>query len=231
MVMERGNYMLTKKQLALLQFIDLKTNTYGISPSFEEMREALHLKSKSGIHRLITALEERGFIRRLPHRARALEVIKAVPKLPETSKIEEKTAKVQPFRVKQTYQENMRIPLVGQIAAGIPIEAIEDNTREVTVPSSMVSGGDHFALQVKGESMINAGINHDDIVIIKQQSNANNGDIVVALVAEQEATLKKIKISGSIIELEAANPKFKTQKWTADEVKIQGRLVGLLRTY
>ena len=225
--------MLTKKQLALLQYIDEKTRTYGVSPSFDEMREALRLKSKSGIHRLITALEERGFIRRLPHRARALEVIKTVPQFGNfgTSKTIPREQNISSKHVKYKKEENLQIPLIGLIAAGTPIEAIEDKSQEISIPLSMVGSGKHYALQVKGESMINAGINHDDIVIIKEQSKANNGDIVVALVEDQEATLKKIKISGSVVELEAANPSFKTQSFRADEIKIQGRLVGLLRTY
>ena len=225
--------MLTRKQLTLLQFIELKTGNHGVSPSFDEMREALNLRSKSGIHRLITALEERGFIRRLPHRARALEVIKTVPKVSSSNgqPREIKVIDINSKLAKDKVEENLKVPLIGQIAAGNPIEAIEDKSQEITIPVSMVGPGNHFALQVKGESMINSGINHDDIVIIRQQTKANTGDIVVALVEDQEATLKKLKIKGSIVELEASNPNFKTQKFNASEVKIQGRLVGLLRTY
>ncbi len=225
--------MLTKKQLTLLQFIEIKTTKYGVSPSFDEMREELNLRSKSGIHRLITALEERGFIKRLPHRARALEVIKAVPRVSQSTHqgARREVININSKLAKDKVEENLKVPLIGQIAAGNPIEAIEDKSQEVSIPMSMVGPGNHFALQVKGESMINSGINHDDIVIIRQQSKANSGDIVVALVEEQEATLKKFNIKGSTIELEASNPNFKTQRFNANEVKIQGRLVGLLRTY
>lgn len=224
--------MLTKKQLILLNFIDKKTSTSGVSPSFDEMKEALNLKSKSGIHRLIMALEERGFIRRLPHRARALEVIKKVKIIPsETNLREKKVISLKTIPQKETNESILQIPLLGRIAAGEPIEAISDATDQISVPPAMMGQGQYFALEVKGESMIDAGINHGDIVVIREQSQAQNGDIVVALINEQEATLKRIHKKGPIIELEPANQSFTTQKYEANKVKIQGRLIGLLRTY
>ena len=224
--------MLTKKQLILLEFIDKNTSINGISPSFDEMKEALNLKSKSGIHRLIIALEERGFIRRLPHRARALEVIKTVPQ----SIVKEKTLKGQVIQLQnpretQKQEITAQIPLLGRIAAGAPIEAISESADYIDIPPSMMGNGQHFALEVKGESMIDAGINHGDIVVIKEQTQAQNGDIVVALINDQEATLKRLLKKESIIELKPANRNFHTQRYDVNEVKIQGRLVGLLRTY
>jgi repressor LexA len=225
--------MLTKKQLAMLKFIDERTSENGISPSFDEMREALNLKSKSGIHRLITALEERGFIRRLPHRARALEVIKNVPKhtSSQVKSFESRLLKKQPVVPREQLDSSYPIPLLGKIAAGTPIEAIEDQSALINVPQSMIGHGRHFALQVKGESMIDEGINHGDIVVIKEQAEATNGDIVVALIDDQEATLKRLQKRGDIVELQAANQNFKSQIFESSKVKIQGRLVGLLRTY
>ena len=224
--------MLTKKQLVLLQFIDDNTTKNGISPSFDEMKEALKLKSKSGIHRLIVALEERGFLRRLPHRARALEVIRRV-KLPTTDIKVPDTKLVQFKNVqKERSKENsLQIPLLGRIAAGTPIEALSDSANNINIPPQMMGQGQHFALEVKGESMIEAGINHGDIVGSKEQSQAQNGDIVVALINEQEATLKQLYKKGPIVELKPANSSFLTQEYEANEVTIQGRLVGLLRTY
>lgn len=224
--------MLTKKQLNLLEYIEKKTSSNGISPSFDEMKEALNLKSKSGIHRLIIALEERGFIRRLPHRARALEVIKRVQKSPSHSNLDkEKILNFNP-KIKLEQDESMqKIPLLGTIAAGAPIEAIADMSNQINVPPSMIGNGQHFALQVKGESMIEAGINHGDIVIIKEQKQANNGDIVVALIDNQEATLKRLYRKGELIELEAANQNYEKQVYDSTKVIIQGRLIGLLRTY
>jgi repressor LexA len=224
--------MLTRKQLILLEFIDKKINQNGISPSFDEMKEALNLKSKSGIHRLIMALEERGFIRRLPHRARALEVIKKVKILSsQTHPIEERVVQLKTAQQEQDSEKSSLIPLLGRIAAGAPIEAISNSAEHINVPQTIMGQGQHFALQVKGESMIEAGINHGDIVVIREQSQAQNGDIVVALINEQEATLKKLYRKGPIIELEPANQSFETQKYGSDEVTIQGRLVGLIRTY
>jgi repressor LexA len=224
--------MLTKKQLILLEFIDEKTNLDGISPSFDEMKEALNLKSKSGIHRLIIALEERGFIRRLPHRARALEVIKKVQHAASKSNSPNRNVvQLKHFYNDKDHTEVTQIPLLGKIAAGSPIEAISDHSNQISVPPSMMGIGGHFALQVKGDSMVEAGINDGDIVVIKEQNDAKTGDIVVALIKEQEATLKRLCRKDSIIELEPANQLFQTQRYEASEVKIQGRLVGLLRTY
>ena len=224
--------MLTKKQLNLLEFIENKTSSNGISPSFDEMKEALNLKSKSGIHRLIIALEERGFIRRLPHRARALEVIRKVKKSSLISNLhKEKFTEIVPQAKLNQNESEQNIPLLGTIAAGAPIEAISDMSDQINVPPSMMSNGQHFALQVKGESMIEAGINHGDIVVIKEQKQANNGDIVVALIDNQEATLKRLYKKGEFVELEAANRNYETQVYNSTKVTIQGRLVGLLRTY
>ena len=224
--------MLTKKQLNLLEFIENKTSSNGISPSFDEMKEALNLKSKSGIHRLIIALEERGFIRRLPHRARALEVIRKVKKPSLISNLnKEKFVEIVSQAKLNQNESAQNIPLLGTIAAGAPIEAISDMSDQINVPPSMMSNGQHFALQVKGESMIEAGINHGDIVVIKEQKQANNGDIVVALIDNQEATLKRLYKKGEFVELEAANKNYETQVYNSTKVTIQGRLVGLLRTY
>jgi len=228
--------MLTRKQLDLLKFIHDRVQKDGVSPSFDEMKEALDLRSKSGIHRLITALEERGFIRRLAHRARAIEIVK----LPDT---------MEPSGFRPVVHEGSRIdppanampvaaasatelPLMGRIAAGTPIEAIAHASSSVAVPGSMLStSGHHYALEVKGDSMIDAGIHNGDIVIVREQDDATNGDIVVALVEDQEATLKKLRRKGSTIALEAANPAFETRIFRDDQVKIQGRMVGLIRTY
>ena len=196
------------------------------------MKEALNLKSKSGIHRLIIALEERGFLRRLPHRARALEVIRKVQKSPSSSSLDKKKIIEINSPMNLEKDENTTfIPLLGSIAAGAPIEAISDMSNQINVPPSMMSNGQHFALQVKGESMIEAGINHGDIVVIKEQQQANNGDIVVALIDNQEATLKRLYKKGELIELKAANRNYDTQVYDSTKVTIQGRLVGLLRTY
>ncbi|PCI88642.1 MAG: repressor LexA [Hyphomicrobiales bacterium] len=233
--------MLTRKQFELLMFINERIKESGVSPSFDEMKVALDLKSKSGIHRLITALEERGFIRRLPHRARALEIIK----LPESaspsvarqkgfqpSVIEGSLHKSEAVVEATPANENsMTLPIMGTIAAGVPIEAIQEHGNDVTVPMEMLSNGEHFALEVSGESMIEAGILDGDTVIIKQQSTANNGDIVVALIDEEEATLKRLRKKGDSIALEAANPAFETRIFGPDRVRIQGKLVGLIRRY
>ena len=224
--------MLTRKQLSLLLFIEEKTSKNGISPSFEEMKEALNLKSKSGIHRLIMALEERGFIRRLPHRARALEVIKSANKIHGNNS--PKIQKIAKLNVNYNSAETesvCQIPHLGRIAAGAPIEAISDMSNQINIPPSMIGQGQHFALEVKGESMIEAGINDGDIVLIKEQNQANNGDIVVALIDDQEATLKRLYKNGSFIELEAANQNFQKQTYDSSKVTIQGKLVALLRTY
>jgi len=228
--------MLTRKQLELLNYIKSRTDVDGVPPSFDEMKDALDLKSKSGIHRLITALEERGFIRRLAHRARALEIIK-LPEAMEKAGFQPKVIKgdrVDPPRaampVNSVYA--MELPVMGRIAAGVPIEAISEISHHVSVPGSMLSGkGNHYALEVKGDSMIEAGINDGDIVVILEQNTAQNGDIVVALVEDAEATLKRFRRKGSMIALEAANPAYETRVFPDHLVKVQGRLVGLIRSY
>ncbi|WP_120501120.1 transcriptional repressor LexA [Roseovarius sp. EL26] len=233
--------MLTKKQLDLLEFIHKRIQRDGVPPSFDEMKEALDLRSKSGIHRLITALEERGFIRRLAHRARALEIIKLPESLGGDSSHGFSPRVIEGDRPEAGKPANaipvdavhaLELPVMGQIAAGVPIEAIAHASHNVTVPDSMLSGpGEHYALEVKGDSMIDAGINDGDIVIIKETKTADNGDIVVALVEDQEATLKKFYRRGGAIALEAANPAYETRMLPDNKVKVQGRLVGLIRTY
>jgi repressor LexA len=235
--------MLTKKQHQLLIFIKNKLDEQGISPSFEEMKSALGLQSKSGVHRLIKALEERGFIRRLPHRARALEIIK----LPDTTaKPKQKeleldnnakgnvvsgafgpTTGVQPHRD----LEVIEIPLHGSIAAGTPIEALQNNDSFISIPQSMIGRGAHYALEVSGDSMIDLGIYDGDTAIIKQLNTAENGDIIVALVNDEEATLKTLHKRGHQVALKPANSAYSTQILPANQVTIQGKLVGLLRKY
>ena len=230
--------MLTKKQLQLLEFIHARTQVDGVSPSFDEMKEALDLRSKSGIHRLITALEERGFIRRLAHRARAIEIIR----MPEPMSSHARGFKPRviegsrPGRPQEAIDldksEIRSLPMMGRIAAGVPISAIEDYSRNIAVPSEMVSNsGEHYALEVKGDSMIEAGINDGDVVVIRETTTAQTGDIVVALVDDHEATLKRFRRNGSAIALEAANPAYETRVFRDDQVKVQGKLVGLIRTY
>lgn len=231
--------MLTKKQMDLLEFINTRIQRDGVPPSFDEMKDALDLRSKSGIHRLITALEERGFIRRLAHRARALEIVR----LPEalagpapsgfTPRVIEGDRSDPPAHsLPATSLGATDIPLEGRIAAGVPIEAIADGSQNVSVPQSMIGGaGRHYALEVKGDSMIDAGINHGDVVVIRETATADNGDIVVALVQDHEATLKRFLRKGNAIALEAANPAYETRVFPEDQVKVQGRLVGLIRTY
>lgn len=239
--------MLTKKQLDLLEFIHNRVQSDGVPPSFDEMKEALDLRSKSGIHRLITALEERGFIRRLAHRARAIEVVKLPEALggaatgmsgrarggPSLSLIDGDRPDSRPSGAMTLEAVHaLELPVMGRIAAGVPIEAISEVSHHVAVPGSMVSGkGEHYALEVKGDSMIEAGINNGDIVIIRETQVADNGDIVVALVEDQEATLKRFYRRGASIALEAANPAYETRVLPSDLVKVQGRLVGLIRTY
>lgn len=233
--------MLTKKQKELLTFIHERVKETGVPPSFDEMKEALDLKSKSGIHRLITALEERGFIRRLPHRARALEILK----LPDAmssglgsggrgfspSVIEGSLGRVRIDDEGERDQGNVAVPVMGRIAAGVPIEAIQHRDRDIIVPPDMLTRGEHFALEVKGDSMIDAGILEGDIVIIRRGDIANNGDIVVALVDQEEATLKRLRRRGDSIALEAANPAYETRIFGPDRVDVQGTLVGLIRAY
>jgi len=228
--------MLTSKQKELLVFISQRLGQDGVPPSFDEMKDALNLKSKSGIHRLITGLEERGFIKRLANRARALEVLK----LPNSGnnmgfqpRIIDGDAKQNDNS--QTVFENrgaLELPVMGRIAAGTPIEAISHTSHNVSVPETMLStSGNHYALEVKGDSMIDAGINDGDVVVIHEQHNAETGDIVVALIEGQEATLKKLRKKGGSIALEAANPLYETRVYRDEQVKIQGRLVGLIRSY
>jgi len=236
--------MLTRKQHELLLFIHERMKESGIPPSFDEMKDALDLASKSGIHRLITALEERGFIRRLPNRARALEVIRlpemSVPGLHprkgfSPSVIQGSLGKPQPKPVREAPKEpansSVSVPVMGRIAAGVPISAIQNNTHNINVPPEMLGNGEHYALEVKGDSMIEAGIFDGDTVVIKNASSANPGEIVVALVDDEEATLKRFRRKGASIALEAANPAYETRIFGPDQVKIQGKLVGLIRTY
>jgi len=244
--------MLTSKQKELLLFIHERMQADGVPPSFDEMKDALDLKSKSGIHRLITALVERGFIRRLPHRARAIEVLK----LPESSTAAATVAAApaaaaEPRRIgfqpsviegaKARYvapppshvidSRTVSVPVMGRIAAGVPISAIQNHSHDIACPPDLLTNGEHFALEVKGDSMIEAGIHDGDTVIIRRCDTAENGDIVVALVEQEEATLKRLRKKGSTIALEAANPEFKTRIFGPDQVDIQGRLVGLIRRY
>lgn len=246
--------MLTKKQLDLLKFIHHRVQRDGVPPSFDEMKDALDLRSKSGIHRLITALEERGFIRRLAHRARAIEVVKlpesmgGLPSAPTTTTAAVPTAatgftprvidgphpspNLPANAPSDTGFHGRELPVMGKIAAGVPIEAISHVEHHVAVPGQMLSAaGNHYALEVKGDSMIDAGINDGDVVIIRETPTADNGDIVVALVEDQEATLKRFHRNGSSIALEAANPAYETRVYPEDQVKVQGCLVGLIRTY
>lgn len=233
--------MLTRKQLDLLNYINKHLNKDGIPPSFDEMKEALDLRSKSGIHRLITALEERGFIRRLAHRARAIEIVKLPDSLETNNNVTELNAnfsknssiKLETGTKSRPSSVNAKeLPVMGRIAAGVPIEAISQVSHNVAIPGHMLrNGGDHYALEVKGDSMIEEGINDGDIVVIKETKTAVNGDIVVALVKDSEATLKRFFYRGDAIALEAANPAYETRIVPSDQVKVQGRLVGLIRSY
>ncbi len=235
--------MLTRKQYQLLMFIDASLKDSGVSPSFDEMKEALGLKSKSGIHRLITGLEERGFLRRLPHRARALQVLKLpenaaviVPDEPEaevgfTPRVIEGDFHLNGAHVEAEITDSVQLPLYGRIAAGTPIEALRDPGNFIDVPAAMVAGGDHYALEVDGESMIEAGILDGDTVIIKQTETAENGAIVVALVDDGEVTLKRLRRRGDSIALEPANKDFETRIFGPDQVRVQGVLKALYRQY
>ncbi len=237
--------MLTRKQHELLMFIHERLKETGIPPSFDEMKEALDLASKSGIHRLITALEERGFIRRLPNRARALEVIKLpdsiAPGLNAAKKFSPSVIQgslgrqPEPRRPVASNDDDaasgVTLQVMGRIAAGVPISAIQNPTHSIVVPPEMLRGGEHYALEVKGDSMIEAGILDGDTVIIRNASTATPGDIVVALVDEEEATLKRFRRKGDSVALEAANPAYETRIFGPDRVKVQGRLVGLIRKY
>ena len=228
--------MLTRKQHELLMFIHERIKETGVSPSFDEMKEALDLASKSGIHRLITALEERGFIRRLAHRARALEVVK----LPEQATAAGRGRG--PFRpdviqgggrpmAAEPANDTRELSLMGKIAAGTPIAAIEHETARFPVPESMLGAGEHYLLEIEGDSMIEAGILDGDIVIIKSVDTANSGEIVVALVEGEEATLKRLRKKGGSIALEPANRNYETRIFGPDQVEVQGKLVGLIRRY
>jgi len=231
--------MLTTKQRELLMFIHERIKETGVSPSFDEMKEALDLASKSGIHRLITALEERGFLRRLAHRARALEVIKlpdqattsAPPRGRQTfvpQVVEGTRPAAEPSR-SPVNDDTRELPLLGKIAAGVPIEAMGQERDRLRVPETMLGAGEHYLLEIEGDSMINAGILNGDYVVIKK--TAQSGEIVVALVDGDTATLKRLRRKGASIALEAANPAYKTRIYNADEVRVQGRLVGLMRKY
>lgn len=235
--------MLTRKQHELLLFINERLSQGGVSPSFDEMKDALNLKSKSGIHRLITGLEERGFIRRLPHRARALEVVKLPEGLEVRGAGRPPRAKFQPNVIKGDFSaalpgrevmaaaETVQLPLYGRIAAGTPIEALRDNSNYVDVPATMLTPGDHYALEVAGDSMVEAGILDGDTVVIQRCDTAENGTIVVALVDDGEVTLKRLRRKGNTIALEPANATYETRIFGADRVRVQGKLVGLFRKY
>ena len=233
------NAMLTTKQKELLAFIDARLQETGVPPSFEEMKEALALQSKSGVHRLIMALEERGFIRRLPHRARAIEVIKLPDAMSDAQRrglslIEgsgRRPPQLSPPPAAYAQMSGASVPLMGRIAAGVPISAIQNHTQDIPVPPDLVGSGEHFALEVRGDSMIDAGINEGDIIIVRRCDTAENGDIVVALVEKEEATLKRLRKKGASIALEAANPNYETRIFGPDQVDIQGRLVGLIRRF
>jgi len=212
--------MLTKKQKDLLVLIDTRIHAVGVPPSYDEMKDALGLASKSGIHRLITALEERGFVRRLPNKARALEVIKMPEGLQRDKPLEPVAA-----------NDSFEIPFVGKIAAGLPIAAIEDSYNLMAVPPSLLGSGDHYALEIEGESMIGAGIMDGDYVVVRKSNTARNNEIVVALVDQDEATLKRIYKHDGMVDLIAENPDFPTKTYGPDRVEVQGILVGLVRNY
>jgi repressor LexA len=245
--------MLTRKQLDLLRFIQSRMQECGVPPSFDEMKDALDLKSKSGIHRLITALEERGFLRRLPNRARAIEVIRIPESLSQTvPSSAPSSAPAEPRRFTPSVVEGgkskpppapastrmiddagraISIPVMGRIAAGTPVSAIQNQSHAITLSPDFVAGGEHYALEVRGDSMVEAGILDGDLVVIRKQDTANTGDIIVALIDDEEATLKRLRCRGSSIALEAANPAYETRVLGPDRVRIQGRLVSLVRRY
>jgi repressor LexA len=225
--------MLTKKQKNLLLFINKKIRSTGVSPSYEEMKNSLNLKSKSGIHRLISALEERGFIKRLAHKARALEVVK----LPETASANDIYNSFSPSIIKGGLDESTKkpnsseVPILGRIAAGTPIEAIQNEVSKVSIPEELSKNGEHFGLKVSGDSMIEAGINDGDTVIVKKANSADNGQIVVALIDDHEAMLKRIRKKGKVVALESANKRYETKIFGPDRVKVQGILVSLYRNF
>jgi|JI10StandDraft_1071094.scaffolds.fasta_scaffold228197_2 repressor LexA len=241
--------MLTRKQFELLSFINIRLRESGVSPSFDEMKEALNLRSKSGIHRLITGLEERGFIRRLPHRARALEVLR----MPDDMAAEAQAARAggprrgfRPTVIKGDFRpalsgavaepnagsgDAVSVPLYGRIAAGTPIEALRDHQRAIDVPGLLLGRGEHYALEVAGDSMMEAGIVDGDTIIVQRCDTAENGTIVVALVDDNEVTLKRLRRKGASVALEPANKNYETRIFGPDRVQVQGRLVGLMRRY
>ncbi len=236
--------MLTRKQHELLLFINERISETGVSPSFDEMKDALDLRSKSGIHRLITALEERGFIRRLPNRARALEVVRLPDDITAAAANRAPARGFSPSVVDGGFRRRppeskpsapqsglMELPVLGRIAAGTPIEAIQHEVDRIAAPEALLSAGEHYILEVQGESMINAGIHDGDYAIIKRCDSAGSGEIVVALVDDEEATLKRLRKKGASIALEAANPAFETRIYGPDRVAVQGKLVGLMRRY
>jgi repressor LexA len=230
--------MLTRKQHELLMFIRDRLEKTGISPSFDEMKEALALRSKSGIHRLVTALEERGFVRRLPHRARALEVLKLPESTVPTAGATDPSVIRPDFSGRKVSQppaaesgESRRLPLYGRIAAGTPIEALRDHSQHIDVPEKLLGGGEHYALEVAGNSMIDAGIFDGDTVVILRTETANNGSIVVALVDNEEVTLKRLRRKGNSVALESANKAYETRIFGPDRVQVQGKLIGLMRRY
>ena len=220
--------MLTKKQSELLMFINERLKESGVSPSFDEMKEALNLRSKSGIHRLITALEERGFIKRLPHRARALDVVK-LPENMQSSLGASSRSDLPPVAAND--DQSVSIAVMGRIAAGTPIEALQEEVNQISIPIGMMRSGEHYALEIKGDSMIEAGIRDGDTAVIQSSQSAENGEIVVALVEGHEATLKRLRRKGEMIALEAANAAYETRIFRSDQVRVQGRLVGIIRKY
>ena len=225
--------MLTKKQKNLLLYVNKKIRSSGVSPSYEEMKNSLNLKSKSGIHRLISALEERGFIKRLAHKARALEVLK----LPEAASANDIYNSFSPSVIKGGLDNNKQkdnineIPVLGKIAAGTPIEAIQNEVSRVVLPQALSKNGEHFGLKISGDSMIEAGINDGDTVIVRKTNTANNGQIVVALIDDHEAMLKRIRKKGKVVALESANKRYETKIFGPDRVKVQGVLVSLYRNF
>ena len=236
--------MLTRKQYELLVYLDKELRKKGVSPSFDEMKDALGLKSKSGIHRLITGLEERGFIRRLPHRARAIEVLRLPDNMdgPVANAGQKTTGKRFGANVIEgdfklagvspvADSESVQLPLYGRIAAGTPIEALRDHSNAIGIPADMIGKGEHYALKIEGDSMIDAGIHDGDTVIIRRSDTADNGSIVVALVEDTEVTLKRLRRKGASIALEPANTEYETRIFGPDQVKVQGSLVGLIRKY
>jgi repressor LexA len=239
--------MLTRKQHELLMFINRRLQEAGVPPSFDEMKEALGLRSKSGIHRLITGLEERGFIRRLPHRARALEILRLPSNVAQvepaagsrvrdaeplpSNVIRHDFRMLEPEPLTPAPTGVVTLPLYGKIAAGTPIAALRDPTRTIEVPHELVSDGEHYALEVEGDSMIEAGIFDGDLVVIQRTENADNGTIVVALVDNEEVTLKRLRRRGKSVALEPANPAYETRICGPEQVKVQGRLVALIRAY